>query len=105
MKPPTTALSGNRCDSVKDMLRKTVGEVARDHVMKARESSVFTEQGRIFLDAAAMAYDAHIDEDGNIVDARGTVLDDKNPDYVAIVNIAKRQARAESPIGRELIGP
>ena len=97
-------MSGNRCDSVKDMLQKSVGDATRDFVLKAREHSIFTEQGRIFLDAAAMSYDAFVNEDGKLVDARGREIDEMHSDYTSIVNMAKKQARAESPIGRDLIG-
>lgn len=85
------------------MLQKSVGDATRDYVLKARENSVFTEQGRIFLDAAAMTYGAHV-EDGKLVDARGVEIDEMHPDYTSIVNMAKKQARAESRIGRDLIG-
>ena len=82
------------------MLQKSVGDATRDYVLKARENSV---QGRIFLDAAAMTYGAHV-EDGKLVDARGVEIDEMHPDYTSIVNMAKKQARAESRIGRDLIG-
>lgn len=88
---------------MKEALQKSMASATRDFIMQVREHSIFGEQGRIFLDAAAMTYGARV-EDGKIVDARGNVIDEMHPDYTAIVNMAKKQARAESPIGRDLIG-
>ena len=72
-------------------------------VKQARENSVFSEKGRIFLDASASLYGATVSE-GLLIDAKGKVMTEKDPDYKNIIRMAKKQARAESAIGRDIIG-
>jgi hypothetical protein len=73
--------------------------------MQARENSVFTDKGRVFLDAAASLYGAAVDMDGNIIDAKGKKMDESEPLFQIIVTSAKKQARAQSSIGGGLLGP
>ena len=64
---------------------------------------MFSEKGRIFLDASASLYGATVSE-GLLIDAKGKVMTEKDPDYKNIIRMAKKQARAESAIGRDIIG-
>jgi len=73
--------------------------------MQARENSVFTDEGRIFLDASASLYGAAVNDDGLIIDENGNVMTDKDRNYQIIINMAKKQARAQSALGSDLLGP
>ena len=90
---------------MEEIIKKAISESVREAVMEARENSIFTDRGRIFLDATASLYGASVNSDGLLIDENGNVMTDKNPDYQNIINMAKKQARAQSAIGRELLGP
>jgi len=70
---------------------------------EAREMSVLTPMGNIFLDAAASAAGCSSDGMGNLIDAEGRPMTERHPDYEWIIGMAKRQAVIESPIGREIL--
>lgn len=89
---------------MQEAVKKELAEAVRETVMEARENSVFTSKGRMFLDANASAYGAAVNAEGQLIDASGKVMDEKHPDYQTIINMAKRQARAQSSIGRDLLG-
>jgi len=72
-------------------------------VKEAREMSVLTPRGSIFLDAAASAAGCSSDGVGNLMDAEGHPMTERHPDYEWIIRMAKRQAVIESPIGREIL--
>ncbi|MBE16065.1 MAG: hypothetical protein CL867_07425 [Cytophagaceae bacterium] len=88
---------------MKEAINKAIAKAMMEPVKQARENSVFSNSGRVFLDAAAITYDASV-SDGKLIDASGKVMDESSPEYKAIVNMAKKQARAQSSIGSDLIG-
>jgi len=88
---------------MKEAIKKAIVKAMMNPIMQARENSVFSNEGRVFLDACASTYDASV-SDGKLVDASGKVMDESSPEYKAIVNMAKKQARAQSSIGSDLIG-
>ena len=90
---------------MKDIIKKSIGKALHGPIMQARENSVFTDKGRVFLDAAASLYGAAVDMDGNIIDAKGKKMDESEPLFQIIVTSAKKQARAQSSIGGGLLGP
>ena len=90
---------------MREAIKKTLAKALFEPVMKARERSVFIDKGRVFLDATALAYGAAVNRENQLIDADGKVMDENHEDYRAIMSRAKKQARAESPIGRSLIGP
>ena len=85
------------------IIKKAIAKALVEPVMEARENSVFSDKGRIFLDASASLYGATVSE-GLLIDAKGNVMTQRNPDYQNIIRMAKKQARAESAIGRDIIG-
>tara|TARA_R100000908_G_scaffold65260_1_gene53457 strand:+ start:342 stop:611 length:270 start_codon:yes stop_codon:yes gene_type:complete len=89
---------------MKEAIKKAIAKAMIEPVMKARENSVFSDEGYVFLDACASTYDASV-SDGKLIDANGKVMDKSSPEYKAIVNMAKIQARAQSSVGSDLIGP
>ena len=89
---------------MKEAFKKALTDALREDLPKVREASIFTDKGRIFLDAAALDYGAAVNSDKQIIKEDGTVMSEKDPDYKNIVEAAKKQARSESPIGRDLIG-
>ena len=88
---------------MKEAIKKAIAKAMIEPVKQARENSVFSDSGRIFLDACALEYGAAV-SDGKLIDASGKVMDESSPEYKAIVNMAKIQARAQSSIGSDLIG-
>ena len=88
---------------MKEAIKKAIAKAMIEPVKQARENSVFSDSGRVFLDACASTYDASV-SDGKLIDANGKVMDESSPEYKAIVNMAKKQARGESAIGRDIIG-
>ena len=90
---------------MEEIIKKAISESVRETVMQARENSVFTDEGRIFLDASASLYGAAVNDDGLIIDENGNVMTDKDRNYQIIINMAKKQARAQSALGRDLLCP
>ena len=90
---------------MEEIIKKAISESVRETVMQARENSVFTDEGRIFLDASASLYGAAVNDDGLIIDENGNVMTDKDRNYQIIINMAKKQARAQSALGSDLLGP
>tara|TARA_R110002020_G_scaffold82853_1_gene205371 strand:- start:306 stop:578 length:273 start_codon:yes stop_codon:yes gene_type:complete len=90
---------------MKDIIKKSIGKALREPIMLARENSVFTDDGRVFLDAAASVYGAAVNMQGDIIDAKGKKIEESDPFYKLIISSAKKQARSESKIGGGLIGP
>ena len=88
---------------MEEIIKKAIAKAMIEPVKQARENSVFSEKGRIFLDASASLYGATVSE-GLLIDAKGKVMTEKAPDYKNIIRMAKKQARAESAIGRDIIG-
>lgn len=88
---------------MKEAIKKAIAKAMIEPVMQARENSVFGDEGRVFLDACASAYDASV-SDGKLIDASGKEMSADSSEYKAIVNMAKKQARAQSSIGSDLIG-
>tara|TARA_R100001510_G_C7612844_1_gene175853 strand:- start:486 stop:758 length:273 start_codon:yes stop_codon:yes gene_type:complete len=89
---------------MEEIIKKAISDSVRETVMQARENSVFTDEGRIFLDASASLYGAAVNNDGLIIDENGNVMTDKDPNYQIIINTAKKQARAQSALGSDLLG-
>ena len=92
------------CDKYGRNYQESHSDSVRETVMQARENSVFTDEGRIFLDASASLYGAAVNNDGLIIDENGNVMTDKDPNYQIIINM-KKQARAQSALGSDLLGP
>ena len=88
---------------MEEIIKKAIAKAMIEPVKQARENSVFSEKGRIFLDASASLYGATVSE-GLLIDAKGKIMTEKDPDYKNIIRMAKKQARAESAIGRDIIG-
>jgi len=88
---------------MKEAIKKAIAKAMIEPIKQARENSVFSDEGRVFLDACASTYDASV-SDGKLIDASGKVMDESSPEYKAIVNMAKIQARAQSSVGSDLIG-
>ena len=88
---------------MQEAIKKAIAKAMIEPVKQARENSVFSDGGRVFLDACASTYDASV-SDGKLIDASGKVMDESSPEYKAIVNMAKIQARAQSSVGSDLIG-
>jgi hypothetical protein len=89
---------------MKEVIKKAVVKAMMEPVKQARENSVFSDKGRIFLDACALDYGAAVNSEGELIDANGKVMDESSPEYKSIVALAKKQARGESAIGRDIIG-
>lgn len=66
----------------------------------ARENSIYSDEGRIFLVAAADAIGYSVDSESNILLKNGAKMDSKHPDYISIIESAKKQAGNESSVGR-----
>jgi len=88
---------------MEEIIKKAIAKAMIEPVKQARENSVFSEKGRIFLDASASLYGATVSEE-LLIDAKGKIMTEKDPDYKNIIRMAKKQARAESAIGRDIIG-
>ena len=88
---------------MEEIIKKAIAKAMIEPVKQARENSVFGDKGRIFLDASASLYGATVSE-GLLIDAKGKIMTEKDPDYKNIIRMAKKQARAESAIGRDIIG-
>jgi len=88
---------------MQEAIKKAIAKAMIEPIKQARENSVFSDSGRVFLDAAAITYDASV-SGGKLSDASGNEMSADSPEYKAIVNIAKIQARAQSSIGSDLIG-
>jgi len=78
---------------MKEAFKKALTDALREDLPKVREASIFTDKGRIFLDAAALDYGAAVNSDNQIIKEDGTVMSEKDPDYKNIVEAAKKQAR------------
>jgi hypothetical protein len=89
---------------MKEAIKKELTKALADAVAQAREMSIFTDDGRMFLDATAMLYGAAVNNQNQIIKENGEVMSEEDPDYQTIINIAKKQARAQSRIGGELSG-
>jgi len=89
---------------MKEAIKKELTKALADAVAQAREMSIFTDDGRIFLDATAMLYGAAVNGKGQIVKEDGEVMSEDDPDYQAIISKAKKQASAQSRIGGWLNG-
>ena len=89
---------------MQEEIKKALTKALADAVAQAREMSIFTDDGRIFLDATAMLYGAAVNNKGEIIKENGEVMKENDPDYLSIVNTAKKHARAQSHIGRNLNG-
>ena len=87
-----------------DIVKKEIAKATREPIMQARKESVFSERGRIFLDAAAMLYEASVNSDGILLDKDGNVMTKQHPDYDTIVSMAQQQAMNESSIGSDILG-
>tara|TARA_R110002096_G_scaffold239347_1_gene431084 strand:+ start:71 stop:325 length:255 start_codon:yes stop_codon:yes gene_type:complete len=68
---------------------------------EARRMSIYGNEGRIFLVAAAFP-DYEIDQEGNILLKNGAKMPSNHPDYISIIEDAKKQAGNESSVGRDL---
>lgn len=66
----------------------------------ARENSIYSDEGRIFLVAAADAIGYSVDSESNILLKNGSKMSSNHPDYESIIESAKKQAGNESSIGR-----
>jgi len=89
---------------MKEALKKALVDGLREHIEKAREKSIFTNEGRVFLDACALEYDAAVNSDGQIIKSDGTIMSKDDAEYKTIVEKAKKQARAQSSIGGNILG-
>lgn len=89
---------------MEEIIKKAIAKALMEPVKQARENSVFSDKGRIFLDACALDYGAAVNSEGELIDANGKVMDKSSPEYENIVALAKKQARAQSAIGRDIIG-
>lgn len=89
---------------MKDAVKKELTKSLRKGILQVREMSIFTDDGRMFLDASAMLYGASVNNKNEIIKEDGSVMSQDEPDYKSIVNSAKKQARAESRIGSDIIG-
>lgn len=87
-------------EAIKKALKEALGET----IAQARENTIFTDKGRIFLDACALDYGAAVNSKGEIIKENGEVMKEDDPDYQAIISKAKKQARAQSHIGSWLNG-
>lgn len=85
-------------------INKALAAALAEPIKQAREMSIFTDEGRIFLDACALQYDAAVNSRGQIVKENGEVMSEDDPDYQAIISKAKKQASAQSRIGGWLNG-
>ena len=66
----------------------------------ARENSIYSDEGRIFLVAAADAIGYSVDSESNILLKNGSKMSSNHPDYESIIESAKKQAGNESSVGR-----
>ena len=89
---------------MKEAIKKELAKALSETIAQARENTIFTDEGRIFLDACALDYGAAVNSEGELIDANGKVMDESSPEYKSIVALAKKQARGESAIGRDIIG-
>ena len=60
---------------MKDIISKAIAKVLPEPIGIIRENSVFHESGRIFLDAAALGYDAAVNSDGEIIGMDGKKIE------------------------------
>ena len=67
---------------------------------EVRKLSIYGDEGRIFLVAAADAIGYSVDSESNILLKNGAKMDPKHPDYISIIESAKKQAGNESSVGR-----
>ena len=67
---------------------------------EANRQSIYGDEGRIFLIAAADAMGYGVDATSNILLSDGTKMDSKHPDYNSIIEAAMKQAGNEGSIGR-----
>jgi hypothetical protein len=89
---------------MKEAIKKELAKALSETIAQARENTIFTDEGRIFLDACALDYGAAVNSEGQIIKENGEVMEENDPDYQAIIGKAKKQARAQSHIGRNIIG-
>lgn len=89
---------------MKEAINKALAAALAEPIKQAREMSIFTDEGRIFLDACALQYDAAVNGKGQIVKENGEVMSEDDPDYQAIISKAKKQASAQSRVGGWLNG-
>ena len=67
---------------------------------EVRKLSIYGDEGRIFLVAAADAIGYSVDSESNILLKNGSKMSSNHPDYISIIESAKKQAGNESSIGR-----
>ena len=89
---------------MQEAIKKGLAKALSETIAQARENTIFTDKGRIFLDACALDYGAAVNSKGELIDANGKVMDESSPEYKSIVALAKKQARAQSHIGSWLNG-
>ena len=68
---------------------------------EVRKLSIYGDEGRIFLVAAAFP-NYEVDKEGNILLKNGSKMSSNHPDYESIIESAKKQAGNESSVGRDL---
>jgi hypothetical protein len=86
-----------------DDIFKKAKEGLRPTIQNVRKQSIWSPEGRMFLDAAASAAGYKADDAGNLIDESGRALPKEHADYQWVKSMAERQAAVESPIGRELL--
>ena len=89
---------------MKDIISKAIAKNLSEPIGIIRENSVFHESGRIFLDAAALGYGAAVNSDGEIIGMDGKKIEEGSETFKNIVETAKKQARAQSSLGSDLLG-
>ena len=76
-------------------------------LLEARENSIWSSSGLVFLKACAEypPYNHQVDANGNILDTKGRMLSKTNPEeYKTIIDLAKQQARQESHLFKDVLG-
>ena len=86
-----------------DVIKKSLATLANSESFReARKASIYSDEGRVFLIAAADAYGYDVNSDSEIVDGKGKVLNSKSEDYKSIIQSAQKQAMNQSQIGRQV---
>lgn len=86
-----------------DTIINALNTKLKESYSEARKSSIYSNEGRIFLVASADFYGYSVNSNGEITDSKGKKLDPKSADYQSIIESAKKQANNESQIGRNII--
>ena len=82
-------------------LKETMRKGLSESFKSAREASIYGNEGRVYLVAAADFFGYDVDRESNILLKNGSIMGSKHPDYEAIIQSAKKQASNESSIGRD----